>query len=115
MSMLKVQGLKKAFGIDELFNDVNFEISRGDKVGFVGPNGAGKTTLMRCLMGLTESDGGTISFDSQVINDIAPSKRNIGMVFQNYAVFPHMSVRKNVEFGLKNRKVSKEATKKRAI
>ena len=62
--MLKVQGLKKAFGIDELFNDVNFEISRGDKVGLVGPNGAGKTTLMRCLMGLTESDGGTISFDT---------------------------------------------------
>ena len=64
MSMLKVQGLKKAFGIDELFNDVNFEISRGDKVGLVGPNGAGKTTLMRCLMGLMESDGGTISFDT---------------------------------------------------
>ena len=51
MSMLKVQGLKKAFGIDELFSDVNFEISRGDKVGFVGPNGAGKTTLRRCLRG----------------------------------------------------------------
>ena len=64
MSMLKVQGLKKAFGIDELFNDVNFEISRGDKVGFVGPNGAGKTTLMRCLMGLEETDGGTVSFDT---------------------------------------------------
>ena len=62
--MLKVQGLKKAFGIDELFNDVNFEISRGDKVGLVGPNGAGKTTLMRCLMGLMESDGGTVSFDT---------------------------------------------------
>ena len=64
MSMLKVQGLKKAFGIDELFSDVNFEISRGDKVGFVGPNGAGKTTLMRCLMGLEESDGGTVAFDT---------------------------------------------------
>ncbi len=64
MSMLKVQGLKKAFGIDELFNDVNFEISRGDKVGLVGPNGAGKTTLMRCLMGLEESDGGTVAFDT---------------------------------------------------
>ena len=64
MSMLKVQGLKKSFGIDELFNDVNFEISRGDKVGFVGPNGAGKTTLMRCLMGLEETDGGTVSFDT---------------------------------------------------
>ena len=62
--MLKVQSLKKAFGIDELFNDVNFEISRGDKVGFVGPNGAGKTTLMRCLMGLEETDGGMISFDT---------------------------------------------------
>ena len=62
--MLKVQGLKKAFGIDELFSDVNFEISRGDKVGFVGPNGAGKTTLMRCLMGLEESDGGTVAFDT---------------------------------------------------
>ncbi|RGS70421.1 ABC-F family ATP-binding cassette domain-containing protein [Mitsuokella sp. AF21-1AC] len=63
MGMLKVTGLKKAFGIDELFHDVSFEVSRGDKVGFVGANGAGKTTLMRCLLGLEETDGGTIQLD----------------------------------------------------
>lgn len=61
--MLKVTGLKKAFGIDELFHDVSFEVSRGDKVGFVGANGAGKTTLMRCLLGLEETDGGNIQLD----------------------------------------------------
>ena len=63
MGMLKVMGLKKAFGVDELFHDVNFEVSRGDKIGFVGANGAGKTTLMRCLLGLEETDGGTIQLD----------------------------------------------------
>ena len=63
MGTLKVNGLSKAFGIDELFRDVRFEVARGDKVGFVGPNGAGKTTLMRCLMGQEEYDGGTIQLD----------------------------------------------------
>lgn len=63
MGTLKVNGLSKAFGIDELFHDVRFEVARGDKVGFVGPNGAGKTTLMRCLMGQEEYDGGTIQLD----------------------------------------------------
>ncbi len=64
MGMLKVTGLAKSFGIHDLFHDVNFEVSRGDKVGFVGPNGAGKTTLMRCLMGQEEYDAGSIQFDS---------------------------------------------------
>lgn len=63
MGTLKVNGLSKSFGIDELFRDVRFEVARGDKVGFVGPNGAGKTTLMRCLMGQEEYDGGTIQLD----------------------------------------------------
>ena len=61
--MLRVTGLKKSFGIDELFHDVSFEVARGDKVGFVGANGAGKTTLMRCLLGQEETDGGTIQLD----------------------------------------------------
>ena len=64
LSKLKVSGLAKSFGIDELFHDVQFDVDRGDKVGFVGANGAGKTTLMRCLMGLEEYDAGTIQFDS---------------------------------------------------
>jgi len=64
LALLKVQGLAKSFGIEELFRDVNFEIRRGEKVGFVGANGAGKTTLMRCLMGLEEYDSGTIQLDS---------------------------------------------------
>ena len=60
LAMLRVTGLKKSFGIDELFHDVSFEVARGDKVGFVGANGAGKTTLMRCLLGQEETDGGTL-------------------------------------------------------
>lgn len=63
LAMLRVTGLKKSFGIDELFHDVSFEVARGDKVGFVGANGAGKTTLMRCLLGQEETDGGTIQLD----------------------------------------------------
>ena len=63
MGLLKVNGLAKSFGVDELFHDVGFEVGRGDKVGFVGANGAGKTTLMRCLLGQEETDGGTIQLD----------------------------------------------------
>ncbi len=93
--------------------DLSLQVKEGEFFTLLGPSGCGKTTLLRMVAGFNSIEGGTISFDSQVINDIAPAKRNIGMVFQNYAVFPHMSVRKNVEFGLKNRKIPKDEIKKR--
>ena len=103
----------KRYGDTTIIPDLSLRVKEGEFFTLLGPSGCGKTTLLRMVAGFNSIEGGTISFDSQVINDIAPAKRNIGMVFQNYAVFPHMTVRKNVEFGLKNRKISKEETKKR--
>ncbi len=103
----------KRYGETTIIPDLTLQVKEGEFFTLLGPSGCGKTTLLRMVAGFNSIEGGTISFDSEVINDIAPSKRNIGMVFQNYAVFPHMTVRKNVEFGLKNRKVSKEEIKKR--
>ena len=103
----------KRYGDTTIIPDLSLQVKEGEFFTLLGPSGCGKTTLLRMVAGFNSIEGGTISFDSQVINDIAPSKRNIGMVFQNYAVFPHMTVRKNVEFGLKNRKVPKEEINKR--
>ena len=98
----------KKYGSVTIIPDLSLDVKEGEFFTLLGPSGCGKTTLLRMVAGFNSIEGGTISFDDQVINDIAPAKRNIGMVFQNYAVFPHMTVRQNVEFGLKNRKVPKE-------
>ena len=89
-------------------NNVTFDIYKGENFGLVGESGCGKTTLLRMIAGFNSVDGGEICFDEKVINNLEAHKRDIGMVFQNYAIFPHMTVRKNVEFGLKNRKLPKE-------
>ena len=87
-------------------------IKEGEFFTLLGPSGCGKTTLLRMIAGFNSIEGGDFYFNDRRINDIDPAKRNIGMVFQNYAIFPHMTVRKNVAFGLKNRKVSKETIQK---
>ena len=88
-------------------------IKNGEFFTLLGPSGCGKTTLLRMIAGFNSIEGGEISFNKKVINDIPAHKRDIGMVFQNYAIFPHLSVRKNVEYGLKLRKVEKEELNKR--
>ncbi len=98
----------KKYGNNTIIPDLSLDVKEGEFFTLLGPSGCGKTTLLRMVAGFNTIEGGTISFDKQVINDIAPAKRNIGMVFQNYAVFPHMTVRQNVEFGLKNRKLPKD-------
>ena len=80
----------------------------------LGPSGCGKTTLLRMIAGFNSIEGGDFFFNERRINDLDPAKRNIGMVFQNYAIFPNMTVRKNVEFGLKNRKFPAEEIRERA-
>lgn len=98
----------KKYGENVIIPDLSLKIREGEFFTLLGPSGCGKTTLLRMVAGFNTIEGGTISFNGQVINDIPPAKRNIGMVFQNYAVFPHMTVRQNVEFGLKNRHVLKQ-------
>jgi len=103
----------KKYGDNVVIPGLNAHIKNGEFFTLLGPSGCGKTTLLRMIAGFSTVEGGTISFDEQVINGIPAHKRNIGMVFQNYAIFPHLTVRQNVEYGLKIRKVDKAQAKKR--
>lgn len=104
----------KKYGDTVIIPDLSLEIKEGEFFTLLGPSGCGKTTLLRMIAGFNTIEGGDFFFNERRVNDIDPAKRNIGMVFQNYAIFPHLSVRKNVEFGLKNRKLSKEDITSRA-
>jgi len=103
----------KKYGENVIIPDLNLDVREGEFFTLLGPSGCGKTTLLRMVAGFNSIEGGTIAFNGRVINDIAPNKRNIGMVFQNYAVFPHMTVRENVAFGLENRHLPKNEIKRR--
>lgn len=107
------RNLVKRYGSNTVIPDLNLNIREGEFFTLLGPSGCGKTTLLRMVAGFNSIEGGTISFNDKVINDLAPGKRNIGMVFQNYAVFPHMTVAKNVAFGLTNRKTPKDEITRR--
>ena len=98
----------KKYGENVIIPDLSLEIREGEFFTLLGPSGCGKTTLLRMIAGFNSIEGGDFYFDDKRINDLDPAKRNIGMVFQNYAIFPHLSVKENVKFGLKNRKLPKE-------
>ncbi|MGH4037001.1 MAG: ABC transporter ATP-binding protein [Sphaerochaeta sp.] len=104
---INIQHALKAYGKNIIIPDLDVEIKDKEFFTLLGPSGCGKTTLLRMIAGFNTIEGGDFFFDEKRINELDPSKRNIGMVFQNYAVFPHMTVRENVEFGLKNRNFSK--------
>ncbi len=104
----------KKYGENTIIPDLNLEIKPGEFFTLLGPSGCGKTTLLRMIAGFNSIEGGDFYFNEKRINDLDPAKRNIGMVFQNYAIFPHMTVRKNVEFGLQNKKLPKEKVKEQA-
>ena len=91
-----------------VIENLNITIPKGSLFTLLGPSGCGKTTLLRMIAGFNSIEGGEFYFDDTKINNMEPSKRNIGMVFQNYAIFPHLTVRDNVAFGLKQKKVPKE-------
>ncbi|WP_027625946.1 ABC transporter ATP-binding protein [Clostridium lundense] len=104
---INIDKVIKKYGNDIIINKLSLNIKPGELFTLLGPSGCGKTTLLRMIIGFNSIDGGEIKLDDKVINNIPPEKRNMGMVFQNYAIFPHMSVKDNVAFGLKNRKVPK--------
>jgi len=108
MSDLKIRNLYKRYGSVEILKDVNLEIGSGEFVVFVGPSGCGKSTLLRCISGLETISDGTLEIDGRVVNDVAPSKRGIAMVFQSYALYPHMNVFDNMAYSLKLQHLSKE-------
>ncbi len=107
MANLKVTGLHKRFGAVDVLKNVNLDIESGEFVVFVGPSGCGKSTLLRCISGLEEITSGTLEIDGRIVNDVAPSRRGIAMVFQSYALYPHMSVYDNMAYALKLRRASK--------
>ena len=97
----------KKFGDNTVISDISLDIKDKELFTLLGPSGCGKTTLLRMVAGFNTIEGGEFYFNKKKINDMEVSQRNIGMVFQNYAIFPHYSVRQNVEFGLRNRKFNK--------
>ena len=106
-------GLKK-YGDTTVIPDLSLTVRNGEFFTLLGPSGCGKTTLLRMIAGFNSIEGGTFKFNDKVINDMEPGKRGIGMVFQNYAIFPNMTVRKNVEFGLKYKNIPKNQIREEA-
>ncbi|UWS04848.1 sn-glycerol-3-phosphate ABC transporter ATP-binding protein UgpC [Phaeobacter inhibens] len=108
MANLKLTNVAKTYGGGvEVLRDINLDIKQGELIVFVGPSGCGKSTLLRMIAGLERISGGTLEIDDAVMNDIPPAQRGIAMVFQSYALYPHMTVRDNMAFALKIAKKSK--------
>src|ERR1041385_2768901 len=104
MSFLSLKNLSKNFGETRAVSDVSLDVERREFFGLLGPSGCGKTTTLRMIAGLETPDRGRIEFDGRAITRLSPERRGFGMVFQNYALFPHLNVFENVAFGLKARK-----------
>ncbi len=109
---IRIKNAVKRYGENTVIKDLSVEIKEGEFFTLLGPSGCGKTTLLRMIAGFNSIEGGDFFFGERRVNDMDPAKRNIGMVFQNYAIFPNMTVKDNVAFGLKNRKVPKDQCEK---
>lgn len=107
MSKIIIKNAVKNYGNKTVIKNINLSINDGEFFTLLGPSGCGKTTLLRMIAGFNSIEDGEFYFNDKIINDMDPSKRNIGMVFQNYAVFPNMTVRENIAFGLKERRINK--------
>ena len=108
MSEISLKNLKKSFGKTEVIHDLSIDVKDGELIVIVGPSGCGKSTLLRMVAGLEDANQGDIIIDGKKVNELEPMERNIAMVFQNYALYPHMTVFDNMAYGLKIAKISKE-------
>ncbi len=113
MATIQLENLVKAYGEVEVLHNVNGEINDGELVVVVGPSGCGKSTLLRMIAGLETVTSGNVSIGARVVNDLEPAERDIAMVFQNYALYPHMSVRQNMAYGLKIRRINQQEIDRR--
>src|SRR6202045_381664 len=113
MGQITLQGVRKSFGAGNIIKDANLDIEDGAFVVFVGPSGCGKTTLLRLIAPLEDGTGGQILIDGRNVVDVPPAKRGLSMVFQSYALYPHMSVRGNIGFGLKMAGLPRDETERR--
>jgi alpha-glucoside transport system ATP-binding protein len=108
MAEVELKEVSKSYGTVEVLRNINLNIEQGELVVFVGPSGCGKSTLLRMIAGLERITGGTLRIEGQVMNDVPPAQRGIAMVFQSYALYPHMTVRDNMAFGMKIAKRPKD-------
>jgi multiple sugar transport system ATP-binding protein len=108
MADVQLVNVQKSFGETHVLRDINLEVRDGEFMVFVGPSGCGKSTLLRVIAGLEEITGGTLSIGGRPVNDVPPAERGIAMVFQSYALYPHMNLFDNMAFGLKLAKVPKD-------
>jgi multiple sugar transport system ATP-binding protein len=113
MGNITLTSVKKSFGDVDVIPGIDLDIKDGEFVVFVGPSGCGKSTLLRLIAGLEDTTSGTISIDGNVATDLPPAKRGLAMVFQSYALYPHMSVRKNIAFPLKMAGMSPDEQEKK--
>ena len=113
MAGLTLRDVRKSYGATQVMHGVDLDIKDGEFVVFVGPSGCGKSTLLRMIAGLEEISDGTVAIADTVVNDVAASKRGVAMVFQTYALYPHMTVYKNMAFGLKQAKTDPAEIEKR--
>ncbi|MCO6179663.1 ABC transporter ATP-binding protein [Ciceribacter sp. RN22] len=107
MGHIRLTNVKKSFGAVDVIHDINLEIADGEFVVFVGPSGCGKSTLLRMIAGLDRPSSGELAIDGKVVNSVSAADRGLAMVFQSYALYPHMSVRQNLAFGLENTRMPK--------
>ena len=112
---VELNHIQKRFGNYQASDDVSFGIEKGKLIGLLGPSGSGKTTILRMIAGLEHPDSGEIKIDGKVVNDIPASKRGIGFVFQNYALFRYMTVYDNIAFGLKVQKADRKTIHSRVM
>ncbi|MCA0433768.1 MAG: ABC transporter ATP-binding protein [Proteobacteria bacterium] len=113
MANIKLSNLNKSYGAVHILKDVNLDIKSGEFIVFVGPSGCGKSTLLRSICGLEAISSGTLEIDGAVVNEVPPSKRGIAMVFQSYALYPHMSVYENISFALENQGLDRASIKQK--
>ncbi|MDC1087518.1 ABC transporter ATP-binding protein, partial [Alphaproteobacteria bacterium] len=112
-SILKIKNVNKNFGIISVLNDINIDIESGDFLVLVGPSGCGKSTLLNCIAGLEKINSGDVFIDNKNMSDVAPKDRDIAMVFQSYALYPTMTVEKNITFGMKVRGITEDVQKEK--
>ena len=113
MADLTLHDLHKSYGETQVIHGVDMEIASGEFCVFVGPSGCGKSTLLRMIAGLEDITSGTVAIDGQIVNRVTAAKRGLAMVFQSYALYPHMSVRQNLSFGLENVSMKREEITRR--
>lgn len=113
MALVQINNVKKSYGSVVALQDISLDIPSGSFYTLLGPSGCGKTTLLRTIAGFHQQDHGSIQVDGQALDNVPVYKRNIGMVFQDYAIFPHLSVARNIAFGLKQHKVPRREIKDR--